>query len=39
VWGVFGAFYLLMFVPVIVMVGRPLLERMRRRKDDDVVVA
>jgi putative peptide zinc metalloprotease protein len=39
VWGVFGAFYLLMFVPVFVMVGRPLLERLRRRKDDDVVVA
>ena len=39
VWGVFGAFYLLMFVPVIVMVGRPLLERVRRREDDDVVVA
>jgi putative peptide zinc metalloprotease protein len=39
VWAVFGAFYLLMFVPVIVMVGRPLLERLRRRKDDDVVLA
>jgi putative peptide zinc metalloprotease protein len=38
VWGVFGAFYLLMFVPVLVMVGRPLLERLRR-KDDDVVLA
>jgi hypothetical protein len=37
VWGVFGAFYLLMFVPVIVMVGRPLLERARGRKDDGVV--
>jgi putative peptide zinc metalloprotease protein len=38
VWGVFGAFYLLMFVPVLVMVGRPLRERLRR-KDDDVVLA
>jgi putative peptide zinc metalloprotease protein len=38
VWGVFGAFYLLMFVPVVVMVGRPLRERLRR-KDDDVVLA
>jgi hypothetical protein len=38
VWGVFGAFYLLMFIPVLVMVGRPLLERLRR-KDDDVVLA
>ena len=37
VWGVFGAFYLLMFVPVIVMVGRPLLERVRGRKDEGVV--
>ena len=27
----FGAFYLLMFVPVLFMVGRPLLERLRRR--------
>ena len=36
VWGVFGAFYLLMFVPVLVMVGRPLLERLRR-KDDELV--
>ncbi len=37
VWGVLGSFYLLMFVPVIVMVGRPLLERVRRPKDESVV--
>jgi hypothetical protein len=34
VWGVLGSFYLLMFVPVIFMVGRPLLERVRRRGDE-----
>ena len=39
VWGVFGAFYLLMFVPVIVMVGRPLLERVRGRSGSDGVDA
>jgi putative peptide zinc metalloprotease protein len=39
VWGVLGAFYLLMFVPVLVMVGRPLLERMRRRGEPQSVVA
>jgi putative peptide zinc metalloprotease protein len=39
VWGVLGAFYLLMFVPVLVMVGRPLLERVRGRSGSDVVVA
>jgi putative peptide zinc metalloprotease protein len=33
VWGVLGSFYLLMFVPVIFMVGRPLLERVRGRKE------
>jgi putative peptide zinc metalloprotease protein len=38
VWGVFGAFYLLMFVPVLVMVGRPLLERVRRRGEPQGVV-
>jgi hypothetical protein len=37
VWGVLGSFYLLMFVPVIVMVGRPLFERFRRPKDESVV--
>jgi hypothetical protein len=37
VWGVFGAFYLLMFVPVIVMVGRPLFQRMRGPKEEGVV--
>jgi putative peptide zinc metalloprotease protein len=36
VWAVFGAFYLLMFVPVIVMVGKPLRERMRP-KDESVL--
>ena len=39
VWGVFGAFYLLMFVPVVFMVGRPLLERVRRRGEPQGVVA
>ena len=39
VWGVLGAFYLLMFVPVLVMVGRPLLERVRRRGEPQGVVA
>jgi putative peptide zinc metalloprotease protein len=39
VWGVFGAFYLLMFVPVLFMVGRPLLERLRRRGEPQSVVA
>ncbi len=39
VWGVFGAFYLLMFVPVLVMVGRPLLERVRGRSGSEGVVA
>lgn len=37
VWGVLGSFYLLMFVPAIVMVGRPLLERVRGPKDESVV--
>ena len=37
VWGVLGSFYLLMFVPVIFMVGRPLLERVRGPKEGDVV--
>ena len=31
VWGVLGAFYLLMFVPVILVVGKPLAERWRPR--------
>jgi putative peptide zinc metalloprotease protein len=39
VWGVLGSFYLLMFVPVLVMVGRPLLERVRRRGEPQDVVA
>jgi putative peptide zinc metalloprotease protein len=39
VWGVFGAFYLLMFVPVLVMVGRPLLQRARGRSGSDGVIA
>ena len=39
VWGVLGAFYLLMFVPVLFMVGRPLLERLRRRGEPQSVVA
>ena len=39
VWGVFGAFYLLMFVPVLVMVGRPLLQRVRGRGEPQGVVA
>ena len=39
VWGVFGAFYLLMFVPVLVMVGRPLLERVRGRGEPQGVIA
>jgi putative peptide zinc metalloprotease protein len=39
VWGVLGAFYLLMFVPVLVMVGRPLLERVRGREEPQGVVA
>jgi putative peptide zinc metalloprotease protein len=39
VWAVFGAFYLLMFVPVLVMVGRPLLQRVRGRREPQGVVA
>jgi hypothetical protein len=39
VWGVFASFYLLMFVPVLVMVGRPLLERVRGRSGSDGVDA
>jgi putative peptide zinc metalloprotease protein len=39
VWGVFGAFYLLMFVPVLVMVGRPLFQRVRGRGEPQGVVA
>src|SRR5215213_6465283 len=39
VWGVFGAFYLLMFVPVVFTVGRPLLERVRRRGEPQGAVA
>jgi putative peptide zinc metalloprotease protein len=31
VWAVLGAFYVLLFVPVAVVVGRPLLERRRAR--------
>jgi putative peptide zinc metalloprotease protein len=30
VWALFGAFYLMLFVPVAMMIGRPLLERWRR---------
>jgi putative peptide zinc metalloprotease protein len=39
VWGVLGAFYLLLFVPVLFMIGRPLLERLRRRGEPQGVVA
>jgi putative peptide zinc metalloprotease protein len=39
VWGVLGAFYLLLFVPVLFMIGRPLLERLRRRREPQGVVA
>jgi putative peptide zinc metalloprotease protein len=33
VWAVLGAFYLLMFVPVVLVLGRPLVERRRMRKE------
>jgi putative peptide zinc metalloprotease protein len=39
VWGVLGAFYLLLFVPVLFMIGRPLLERLRRRGEPQGVAA
>jgi hypothetical protein len=29
VWAVLGAFYLLLFVPVAIVLGRPLVERRR----------
>ena len=34
VWGVFGAFYLLMFVPVILVVARPLAQRWRSKSGE-----
>jgi putative peptide zinc metalloprotease protein len=33
VWAVLGAFYLLMFVPVVLVLGKPLAERRRTRKE------
>lgn len=39
VWAVLGAFYLLMFVPVFLMVGRPLLERRRASKTGEAGAA
>jgi hypothetical protein len=30
IWTVFGCFYALLFVPVVLVIGRPLLERWRR---------
>ena len=38
VWGVLGAFYLLMFVPVVLVVGKPLAERWRPRAAVDADV-
>jgi putative peptide zinc metalloprotease protein len=35
VWAVLGAFYLLLFVPVAWVVGRPLLERWRRPRREE----
>jgi hypothetical protein len=32
VWSVLGAFYLLLFVPVALVFGRPLWERVRMRR-------
>ena len=32
VWGVLGALYLLLFVPVVLVIGRPLFERLRGRR-------
>lgn len=33
VWAVLGAFYLLLFVPVVLVLGRPLAERRRARRE------
>ena len=33
VWAVLGAFYLLMFVPVVIVLWKPLAERRRTRKE------
>ena len=35
-WAVFGAFYALLFLPVVISLGKPLLERRRRRSQTEV---
>ena len=36
VWAVLGAFYLLLFFPVAMVIGRPLIERWRRPPPEEV---